>query len=220
MISEEEFPESFEELERELEEIEKGEIIPPEEIPKKMRPKVPVEAKFRVSSVFVGFVVAIAVLLGVNFYVINDIGRASIVSLFLGPVYPNILLESLTGFSIGSYTPLVDLAKENTIDPFMNVYENITIIFVIIGLLPYLLAGIIAGAINRDPIYGLTAGFVIWLLNFIIGAIFIVVLANVLESMEVSVNVGEMLLGYFQTCYLSAVFLVVFGALGGATRKP
>jgi len=230
MLLEEELPESLEELEKEIEELEKVEVAPPAEVVrKKERPEVPVRG-FRALSVVLGVLILYIYLLVFGIIMVNalgvvDISIAIVVAFIFGimfaPTFSNALLEKIAGVSLGGASLILDV-----ISIMMKAYgktflANEYILLLILGVLPYLLAGVVAGAINRDPAYGFIAGFIVWFITFILGALFIYWLATFIAKIaEVSPpSLIEVIIAYVQTGYLSAVFLSIFGAMGGALRK-
>ena len=242
MQLDEEFPESLEELEKEIEELEKTEIVPPEEVPKKkVKREVPTERKFRFSSVFVGFLILFAYFFALTYVAIDKLITelhiteitqsehfviSAIFPLTAIPTIPNVMLLIVTDqlsliiTSIDSATASVELTL---LVGWLLVFvyslvisSDIYILLFVVGIMPYLLAGFAAGALNKDPGYGFVAGLFIWILSLIVAVVLMNIMITQLFGELLSIT--DILIGYISTGYLSAIFLVIFGVLGGAMR--
>ncbi len=232
MGSEDESPESIEELEKEIEELEKIEIEVGEK-PRRKKEKgfVLREKRFRLSSVIVGFLMMLIYLLALG--MISFLGTGGdlysllydytmsilITQLFFPNIVVAMATNSLDIFLGGAgiltaYASILLGVYSGTIYTLLGT-TDMYIILILIGLMPYLLAGVIAGAINRDPGYGFVAGVLIWIVSLILGIV-VVLYGNI---GGLATNIMDAILEYISCGWLSAVFLAIFGALGGASRK-
>lgn len=206
MQLDEELPESLEELEKEIEELEKAEISPPSEIVKrKKEPRPPSEKKFSIASILLG----LSILFGVFFVLLLILGGDPMLMIDVLteiPRYPNVLTQAILEQSPPSSngdTIVSALSEKISSEPY--------VLFMIVGFMPYLLSGIIAGIMNKDPGYGFIAGFVIWALSLIT--------AIIAAYLGGSIDLASLLLNLVLSSYISAMFLAMFGALGGGARK-
>lgn len=206
MQLDEELPESLEELEKEIEELEKAEISPPTEaVKRKKEPRPPSEKRFSIGSIFLG----LSILFGVFFVLLlilegNPMLMVDVLTEI--PRYPNVLTQAILEQSSPSSisdTIISTLSEKISSDPY--------VLFIIVGIIPYLLAGTTAGIMNRDSGYGFIAGFVIWTLSLIT--------AIIAAYLGGPIDLASLLLDLVQSSYISAIFLTMFGALGGGTRK-
>jgi len=226
--SEDEFPESIEEIEKEIEELEKVEVEIEEEPKKKRRAEyAPREKSFRLASVLWGFLVMflyffvlnISIMLKMGVDVSGELMNTIYTVLLTQLLFPNTIIATITNnmdIFIGGQGTLVSITII-----LVAVYQgffymtigtsDMYVVLILVGLIPYMLAGIVAGRINRDPGYGFIAGVLVWLLSLILG---LVVVISGVTGLPISlIDVATEII----SCgWLSAIFISVFGALGGA----
>ncbi len=243
---EEELPVGLEELEKEIEELEKAEIVPPEKVPKKpKKPEAVPEAKLRISSIifgyFVVFVYFVATLMlaigtmlsqmGVGAVSSSDILLLSaLISLATIPLYPNVLMEIIiagagisppsspnTAFGVALFLALLAVWAYSS-----AVIGDAYILLLLVGMLPYILGGVVCGAKSRSPGYGFVAGLIIWVMACIIMCIMVWLLIGMLSDVlgRIAFSIGDIILGLISWGYLSAIFFSIFGALGGRMHSP
>ncbi len=241
MQIDEEIPESLEELEKEIEELEKAEIAPPPEVAKRgrIRPEVPTERRFRVSSIFLGFLILFIYLFALSYISISNLlseleissvssGEkfmiAALLPLTVSPSLPNIMLLIITGelelavLSVESYETIITFLSLVLIYSYsLSFSSDVYVLLFFVGILPYLLAGIVAGLLNRDPGYGFVAGLIIWVLLLAISST--IMYFFMLGITDTTVSFSDIIVSYIGSGYLSAIFLCIFGALGGASGK-
>ncbi|MEX0567530.1 MAG: hypothetical protein Q6363_000015 [Candidatus Njordarchaeota archaeon] len=240
MQLDEELPESLEELEKEIEELEKAEISPPPEAAKKRKePTAPGEKKFSIASIFLGFFVLFGVTFAMLYISISnllslldaetaDATQQLILTVFLSlaalPTYPNVLTQVITG-NIGLSPPpditsgivILALSIITLVAYSATISSDPYVLLVVVGIVPYLLAGLIAGIKNKDPGYGFIAGFIIWIISLIAAAMVVYLFAT--AAFNISLDITTIFIDLIQWSYMSAMFLAMFGALGGATKK-
>ena len=173
MQLDEELPESLEELEKEIEELEKAEISPPPEAAKKRKePTAPGEKKFSIASIFLGFFVLFGVTFAMLYISISnllsllgagtvDATQQLIFTIFLSlatlPTYPNVLTQVITG-NIGLSPPpditsdivILALSIITLVAYSATISSDPYVLLVVVGIVPYLLAGLIAGIKNKE----------------------------------------------------------------------
>ena len=226
--SEDEFPESIEEIEKEIEELEKVEVEIEEEPKKKRRAEyAPTEKSFRLASILWGFLVMFLYFFVLNILIMLKMG-VDVSGELMNMIYTVLLTQLL-------FSNTIVAAITNNVDIFIGgqgtlvsitiilvaVYQgffymtigtsDMYVVLILVGLVPYMLAGIIAGRINRDPGYGFIAGVLVWILSLILGLV--VIISGVTGS---TISLIDATTEIISCGWLSAIFISVFGALGGA----
>ncbi|MCR8432755.1 MAG: hypothetical protein QXH55_02800 [Candidatus Korarchaeota archaeon] len=213
---------SIEELEKEVEELEAVEIV--EEKPKKKEAHIPsegVEKRFKLLSIFVGFIILVIYQLALPLIlkVMGSVELSTLLQLILASqvIIPNIAVAFITGSDIflGVSGSLIDAAyshyteTSNLLSNLINMDGYVGLL--VVAVIPFILAGFVAGFINHDPGYGFVAGFLIWIL-----ALFVGIIVAAFGSLGVSIVYAT--LQSISCGWLSALFLAIFGALGGARK--
>jgi len=233
--SEDKFPESIEEIEKEIEELEKVEVEIEEEPKKKRRAEyAPTEKSFRLASILWGFLVMFLYFFVLNILIMLKMGvdvSGELSGELMNMIYTVLLTQLL-------FSNTIVAAITNNVDIFIGgqgtlvsitiilvaVYQgffymtigtsDMYVVLILVGLVPYMLAGIVAGRINRDPGYGFIAGVLVWILSLILGLV--VVISGVIGS---TISLIDAATEIISCGWLSAIFISVFGALGGASGE-
>ena len=185
---------SLEEIEEELERLEAEKIVP-EEV-EKIEVKEKVKAGgFVIYSFIVGYFIMLAYM-----FILPFILKA---------------LALKAPYELGDIPGIFKYCVIIVHDPLMSVisgsYNTQSLIFAFLCLLPYILGGIIAGAITREKGYGFVSGVMVW--------IFAIILAIIVPiAFGAKGDIVSMVWDYIIKGWISALFLAIFGSIGGAIR--
>lgn len=229
MVLEEEIPESLEDLKKEIEELEESlqkmgkEITVVETEAEEKAPSGVEEPKFRVASIFVGYLIYVGTIIGLGFLIrtlnINDLLELLVVSVFLSVPALNIALGQATPSLVASPRTFVDL-----VDKWIYEFSKISFLdalkpyglLLLLSLLPSIISGVVVGGMNKDRAYGFAAGVFVWLIALIISLVLILAAPDVIG---ISGEITTLIMDMITYGYLSALFLAIFGVMGGGMRS-